>query len=99
MTMKFFGVVLILLAVMLVTGCYHTPVRRTQIIVVGESFASGAEAVREANNFITNAARSGCNAISVGGYGAAGEGLIIGVPVLLDCPQGTRLLPDGSPAP
>lgn len=49
--------------------------------------------------FISNAAGSGCRAVSVGGYGAGGEGLVIGVPVLLDCPQGTRLLPTGAPAP
>jgi len=72
---------------------------RTQIILLGQSYASGDEAVKEANNAAENAAGSGCNAISVGGFGAAGEGLLIGVPVLVDCPYGTSLLPDGTPAP
>ncbi len=75
----------------------------TQIVVVGESGATGAEASNEVNNIILNAERSGCEAISVGGYGAGarveGGGLLIGIPVLLECPQGTILLPDGNPAP
>ena len=99
MRKKSLGFGLLIVAVMFISGCLHTPIRGTQTIVVGESFASGAEAAKEANNFIINAAGSGCKAISVGGYGAGGEGLIIGVPVLLDCPQGTRLLPNGTPAP
>ncbi len=71
----------------------------TRIVLLGESFASGSEAVNEVNNKIVNAAAAGCKAISVGGYGAAGEGLVIGVPVLVDCPRGTALLPDGTRAP
>lgn len=71
----------------------------TQIVLLGESNASGAEAVQEANNKVVNAAGSGCEAISVGGYGAGGEGLVIGVPVLVKCPVNTRLLPDGTAAP
>mgnify|MGYP007073294061 CR=1 FL=1 len=77
----------------------------TQIVVVGESGASGAEASNEVNLIIANAEAAGCEAISVGGYaaGAAVEpgvgGLLIGIPVLLECPQGTRLLPNGVPAP
>ena len=90
---------LLVVAVILVAGCLRPTTPSSQVILVGESFASGAEAVREANNFIGNAAGSGCKAISVGGYGAGGEGLIIGVPVLLDCPLGTQLLPNGDPVP
>lgn len=77
----------------------------TQIVVVGESGATGAEAANEVNRFIANSEQAGCEAISVGGYaaGAAVEpgtgGLLIGIPVLLECPQGTALLPDGRPAP
>lgn len=71
----------------------------TQVVVLGESFASGSEAVNEVNGAVANAAAAGCRAISVGGYGAAGEGLVIGVPVLLDCPRGTVLLPNGTRAP
>jgi len=72
-------------------------------VVVGESGASGSEASNEVNMIIANAERSGCEAISVGGYGAGarveGGGLLIGIPVLLECPQGTILLPDGTAAP
>jgi len=75
----------------------------TQVVVVGESGATGAEAANEVNRFIANAGASGCEAISVGGYAAGaraeGGGLLIGIPVLLDCPQGTNLLPNGTPAP
>ena len=88
--------------IMLITGCpgpTQTPSPSTQIILLGESFASGPEAVQEANKRIANATSSGCKAISVGGYGASGERLIIGVPVLLECPLGTQLLPDGTAAP
>lgn len=84
-----------ILAGLALTGCPPPP--STQIVIVGESFASGAEAVREANNLIASAAGSGCEAISVGGYGAGGEGLVIGVPVLLDCPLGTQLPPPPTP--
>ena len=88
-----------------VTACTSvTPsTSTTQIVLLGESFATGSEAVREVNLAIQNAATSNCQAISVGGYAAAGDfierGLVIGVPVLVECPQGTRLLPNGTPAP
>ncbi len=91
-------------AAMLLGGCgaFHTPTTRS--VLLGESFASGSEAVVEVNNAIINAERAGCRAVSVGGYaaGAAAEqggGLVIGVPVLVKCPLGTVLLPDGNPAP
>ncbi len=67
----------------------------TQVILIGSSFAGGAEAAIEANNALQNATAAGCKAISVGGYGAASEGQEIGVVVLVECPQGTRLLPNG----
>ncbi|MFV2005470.1 MAG: hypothetical protein ACC650_09695 [Gammaproteobacteria bacterium] len=86
------------LVIMQITGCV-TPSPGTQIILLGESSASGSDAVMEANNKVTNAAGSGCKAISVGGYATGGEGLIIGVPVLLDCPLNTQLLPDGTAVP
>lgn len=77
--------------------------RGTQLVVVGESGATGAAAAAQANQFIANAEQSGCEAVSVGGYAAGakaeGGGLLIGIPVLLECPQGTSLLPDGSRAP
>jgi len=86
-----------------ITGCatatVSPPSASTQIILLGESHASGADAVQEATNKVNNAASSGCKAVSVGGYATGGEGLIIGVPVLVDCPLNTQLLPDGTPAP
>ncbi len=90
---------LVVLAVILVSGCNPSSTPSTQIVVVGESFASGAEAAQEVNNFIANAAASGCKAISVGGYAAGGEGLVIGIPVLLDCPLGTAIITTGVPVP
>jgi len=91
-----------LLAIGLLVGACTLP-SGTQIVVVGESGASGSEASNEVNMIIANAERSGCEAISVGGYGAGarveGGGLLIGIPVLLECPQGTILLPDGTAAP
>lgn len=68
----------------------------TQIVLVGTSNSSGAAAAAMVNSFIGNAASSGCEAISVGGYAAGGEGLVIGIPVLVDCPAGTTLNPDGT---
>ena len=91
-----------LLAISLFLGACTLP-SGTQIVVVGESGASGAEASNEVNRIIANAERSGCEAISVGGYAAGAQveegGLLIGIPVLLECPQGTILLPDGTAAP
>lgn len=83
-------------------GVFHQDTTRT--VLLGESFAAGSEAVVEVNNAIANAERAGCRAISVGGYAAGagveqGGGLVIGVPVLVKCPRGTVLLPDGNPAP
>ncbi len=99
MNKKFTAILLLFSVVLFISGCHRAYVRGTQVIVVGESFASGAEAVKEANNFVQNATVGGCKAISVGGYGAGAEGLVIGVPVLLECPQGTNLLPNGTPVP
>lgn len=86
-----------------ITGCatatVSPPSPSTQFVLVGESSASGEDAANEANIKVKNAAGSGCNAISVGGYATGGEGLIIGVPVLVDCPLNTRLLPNGTAAP
>lgn len=92
----------LLLTIAVIAGCSYipqTPTPTTQIVLLGESFASGAEAVKEVNNAVANATSSGCKAISVGGYGAALDGFVIGVPVLVECPLGTQLLPDGTVVP
>ena len=96
--MKLLSLMVLIASIAFISGCVQNP-RGTQFVVLGESFASGSEAVREANNHIANAEANGCDAVSVGGYATVGETLIIGVPVLLDCPVGTRLLPDGTLAP
>ena len=70
-----------------------------QFIVLGEATIPGSQAVGEANVAVRNANAAGCNAISVGGYGLAGEGTLIGVPVLIECPAGVRLLPNGTRDP
>ncbi len=82
-------------------GLFHEQTSRT--VLLGESSASGAEAVREANIALANAERAGCKAIAVGGYAGAspeqGGGLVIGVPVMVKCPVGVVLRPDGTPEP
>ena len=84
----------------LLTGCEGTG---NQFIVLGEGTIPGSQVVGEANVAVRNANAAGCNAISVGGYGLAGEGTLIGIPVLIECPSGIRLLPNGTrdttPAP
>jgi len=69
---------------------------RNQFIVLGESTIPGSMAVGEANVAVKNANAAGCNAISVGGYGLGNEATLIGVPVLIECPAGIRLLPNGT---
>jgi hypothetical protein len=72
----------------------------TQYVLLGESTIPGTQAVAEANIRIHNANASGCKAISVGGYGLGNKGgTLIGIPVLVDCPAGTNLLPDGTLSP
>ena len=91
---------LVLLISLFVVGCGgSSQPSGVQIVLLGESNASGEAAVQQANLAVANAAGSGCNAISVGGYATGGEGLVFGVPVLVECPTGTQLLPNGSAAP
>jgi|GEM_PF-2164276 len=70
-----------------------------QVVLLGEGTIPGTQAVGEANVAIRNANAAGCNAISVGGYGLDGEGTLIGIPVLVECPAGVRLLPNGARDP
>ena len=70
-----------------------------QVILLGEATIPGSQAVGEANVAVRNANAAGCNAISVGGYGLAGEGTLVGIPVLVECPAGIRLLPNGTRDP
>ena len=80
------------------TGCHYS--RGNQFVLLGESTIPGSSAVGEVNVKIKNANAGGCKAISVGGYGLGGASetggsSLIGVPVLVDCPKGTDLLPNG----
>jgi hypothetical protein len=89
---------------LLLGSCGLFQPQTTGIVLLGDSMAAGSEAVVEVNNAVANAERAGCRAISVGGYAAGaavevGGGLVIGIPVLVECPRGTVLLPDGNPAP
>jgi|GEM_PF-2452814 len=75
-------------AMTMVLGCAQTKYQ----IVVGESFASSAEAAREAENAVNAASRYGYRPISVGGAGAGaavkdGGGLILNCYVLLEGPS------------
>lgn len=81
--------------VLLLSACV-SPGTGNQFIVLGEATIPGSQAVGEANVAVRNANAAGCNAISVGGYGLAGEGTLVGVPVLIECPAGVRLLPNGA---
>ena len=84
-----------IIVVLFLSGC----ATGTQYVLLGESTIPGTQAVAEANIRIHNANASGCKAISVGGYGIGNEGTLIGIPVLVDCPAGTNLLPDGTLSP
>ena len=70
----------------------------TQYVLLGESPLPGERARATVNIRIANANDSGCKAISVGGYGLAPKDTVavVGIPVLVDCPAGTKLLPDGT---
>ena len=83
-------------SLLLLAACAGTG---NQIVLLGEGTIPGSQAVGEANVAIRNANAAGCNAISVGGYGLDGEGTLIGIPVLVECPKGVSLLPNGGLAP
>lgn len=110
--MRTTGLSLLLGITVFLAGC--TPVgpavSMKHTIVYGESFATTAEAVQEARNAMTNAAGSGCKAISIGGggagagggqEGAGGGGLLVNVLVLLECPVNAPdiLAATGAPVP
>ncbi len=84
-----------LTVVLFLSGC----ATGAQFVLLGESTIPGSQAVGEVNVLIANANASGCKAVSVGGYGLDGEGTLVGIPVLVDCPAGTKLLPNGTLSP
>ncbi len=90
-----------LLTGILIGSCAQTPApapqQTTSHVIIGESNASGAEAAQELQLAINRSQTVGCEAISVGGYGAGGEGLIIGIAALMSCPRDIDLIPTGFP--
>lgn len=85
------------IAAVLFVTTFASAASANQHVLLGSSFATGDEAAAEANLMIANANAAGCKAISVGGYGLADleAGKEIGIPVLMDCPPGVDLLPNG----
>ncbi len=85
------------LATALTIATFASAALANQQVLVGNSFASADEAAAEVNLKIANANAAGCKAIGVGGYGLADleAGKEIGIPVLLDCPTGVDLKPNG----
>lgn len=71
-------------------------------VFLGESNITGEEAAQEANLIVRNANAAGCRGVSVGGYAATNADppqLVYGVPVMVSCPQGVVLLPNGALQP
>ena len=85
-----------LLMGLLLAACVQAPAT-TSHVIIGESFATGAEAAQELQLAINRSQTVGCKAISVGGYGAGGEGLVIGIAALMSCPSDIDLIPTGFP--
>ncbi|REL26886.1 hypothetical protein DXX93_10095 [Thalassotalea euphylliae] len=87
-------------AVLSLTGCQHTPVSSAptkSFVIVGESNAGGVDAAQELQLAINRSQTVGCKAISVGGYGAGGEGMVLGIAALISCPLGVHIIPTGFP--
>ncbi|MBN0987110.1 hypothetical protein [Amphritea pacifica] len=87
-------------ALIFITGCQHNPTRMSggkSFVIIGESMATGAEAAQELQLAINRSQTVGCEAISVGGYGAAGEGMVLGLAALIRCPDGVHIIPTGFP--
>lgn len=84
----------------LISGCHHVQTTASptkSFVVIGESMATGAEAAQELQLAINRTQTVGCKAVSVGGYGAAGEGMILGLAALINCPIGVHIIPTGFP--
>jgi hypothetical protein len=65
----------VLIVSVMLSACAQTGTRN-QVVLLGEGTIPGSQAAGEANVAIRNANAAGCNAISVGGYGLAGEGAL-----------------------
>ncbi len=82
---------------LLVVSCAQSQSQGQKIthVVIGDSMASGYEAAQELQLAINRAQTVGCEAISIGGYGAGGEGMNIGLAALMSCPGNIDLIPTG----
>lgn len=87
----------------LTAGCMSTPPKPTAFILAGEGVVTAAEAAQEVQLAVTEAEKSGCEAVSVGaGTGAAnldGVAKLYNVYALVRCPAGVKLLPNGQRSP
>lgn len=87
-------------AIIFVSGCQRHQARTSggnSFVIIGESMATGAEAAQELQLAINRTQTVGCTAVSVGGYGAAGEGMVLGLAALIKCPGGIHIIPTGFP--
>ncbi len=90
----------LIVACVFFAGCGPTPANNSptkSFVIVGESNATGVEAAQELQLAINRTQTVGCTAISVGGYGAAGEGMVLGLAALVSCPLGVHIIPTGFP--
>ncbi len=97
--MKSTDFLLLIITFSLISGCQHvqTAPPTKGFVIIGESMATGAEAAQELQLAINRTQTVGCKAVSVGGYGAAGEGMILGLAALINCPAGVHIIPTGFP--
>ena len=88
---------------LLATGCAQLQSGPSNdFVFLGESNITGEEAAQEANLIVRNANAAGCRGVSVGGYAATNVDppmLVYGVPVMVSCPPGVVLLPNGAAQP
>ena len=78
MKTRTFELLILVFAVVLMSGCAGMQARSSSaksFVIIGESNATGAEAAQELQLAINRSQTVGCRAKSVGGYGAAGEGM------------------------
>ena len=95
--------VCIALVGLLTTACttVATTGNGNEIILLGESRATGDDATAQANLKLRNAQAAGCYGIAVGGYAVAApeQGVVYGIPFMVRCPAGVNLIPNGTRAP
>ena len=100
MIFRSISLVLLVPAIIFIAGCQHHPTRAVggnSFVIIGESMATGVEAAQELQLAINRTQTVGCTAVSVGGYGAAAEGMVLGLAALIKCPGGVHIIPSGFP--